>query len=369
MKEEGGKINILLVDDHPENLLALEAVLDAPEYHLVRAESGAEALKHLLKIPFSLILLDICMPGLDGFETASLIRERPKTRNIPIIFVTAVHRSEEDLTKGYAAGAVDYVIKPFDPDALKAKVAIRVGLLQGEVICAKGETAPGKEKAENEVNGPQDFEIQHYRSLVNAIPQILWISHEANGAIGFFNQAWFDYTGLMLEESEGWGWKRVVHPNDLSIASDGWEQAILQGKEYLIECRLKRADGAYRWHLLRAIPEKDSDGRRLAWVGTATDINDQKQAQERLRHGIETLEQKKVEAEVDTLLKSEAVSDISHELRAPLNAILGYSALLAEGIYGPIIEDQKVPIERIQRNTSELLVLVEHLMNLFKMDP
>jgi len=364
-KEAGQKKNILLVDDHPENLLALEAVLGAPEFQLVRAQSGTEALKHLLQTEFSLILLDVCMPGLNGFETAALIRERPKTRNIPIIFITAVHKEEADVEKGYAVGAVDYVVKPFNPEALKAKVAILSGALSGTT--APGGVGRRAVKEQNQLSGPEEDGIhhEHYRSLANALPQILWIAPRADGGIRFFNQSWFSYTGLTFEESEGWGWMRVVHPNDLSSVSDGWAQAILQGKEYLTECRLKRAGGVYRWYLIRAIPEKDSEGRALAWLGTSTDIHDQKQAQERLRLGIEAMDRKRAEMEEENRLKSEIVSDLSHQLRSSLNAILGYSALLSEGIYGPLIEYQTVPIERIQRNTSELLILVNGLLDLF----
>lgn len=362
-EEAGQKLNILLVDDRPENLLALEAVLSAPEYHLVRAQSGTEALKHLLGTEFSLILLDVCMPGLNGFETAALIRERPRTRNVPIIFVTAVHKDEADVKKGYAAGAVDYIIKPFNPEALKAKVAILSGMLSSAAASGGVQTDQVKEPQHPGDLKDQGIHYDHYRSLANAIPQILWIAPRPDGAIRFFNQAWFSYTGLTYEASEGWGWMRVVHPNDLPGASDGWAQSILQRKEFLTECRLKRADGAYRWYLIRAIPEKDED-RVLSWLGTSTDIHDQKQAQERLRLGIEAMDRKRAKMEEENRLKSEIVSDLSHQLRSSLNAILGYSALLSEGIYGPLVEYQTVPIERIQRNTSELLILVNRLLEL-----
>ncbi|WP_420627439.1 sensor histidine kinase [Candidatus Leptofilum sp.] len=122
------KINILLVDDHPQNLLALEAVLDNPEYNLVQARSGEEALRHLLKKEFVVILLDIQMPGLDGFQTAKLIREREKTQAIPIIFLTAAFKDTEYVSQGYALQAIDYILKPFDPEILKAKVAVLVEL-------------------------------------------------------------------------------------------------------------------------------------------------------------------------------------------------------------------------------------------------
>jgi CheY-like chemotaxis protein len=113
---------ILLVDDRPANLIALEAVLLPLGRPLLKATSGREALRFLLYEECALILLDVQMPDLDGFETAALIRERRRTRHIPIIFVTAVHDEEEQITRGYSLGAVDYIIKPFNADALLAKV-------------------------------------------------------------------------------------------------------------------------------------------------------------------------------------------------------------------------------------------------------
>jgi len=118
------KCNILLVDDRPENLLALEAVLAPLNQNLVTAESGEEALRHLLDGEFALILLDVQMPGMDGFETALQIKERPRTKDVPIIFITAISQEPHHALRGYSAGAVDYLFKPFDPWALRTKVGI-----------------------------------------------------------------------------------------------------------------------------------------------------------------------------------------------------------------------------------------------------
>ncbi|HEU4346243.1 MAG TPA: response regulator [Actinoplanes sp.] len=119
---------ILLVDDRPENLLALEAILSVFDHELVRASSGDEALKALLTEDFAVILLDVSMPGMDGLETAAHIKRRERTRDVPIIFLTAVHPDAEHAFRGYSAGAVDYVSKPFDPWVLRAKVAVFVDL-------------------------------------------------------------------------------------------------------------------------------------------------------------------------------------------------------------------------------------------------
>ena len=121
-------VNILLVDDRSENLLALEALLRPSGYNLVAARSGEEALRCVLRHEFAVILLDVQMPNLDGFETAELIRGRERSRNTPIIFLTAVSTSELHISRGYIAGAVDYLLKPFMPEILLSKVAIFVDL-------------------------------------------------------------------------------------------------------------------------------------------------------------------------------------------------------------------------------------------------
>ncbi|WP_433944100.1 response regulator [Paenibacillus sp. SN-8-1] len=115
-------IHILLVDDRPENLLALEAVLDSEQYNLVKATSGEEALRHLLKDEFAVIVLDVQMPGMDGIETAKLIKARDKTKDIPIIFISANSKEADQLFAGYSAGAIDYMVKPFIPQILRSKI-------------------------------------------------------------------------------------------------------------------------------------------------------------------------------------------------------------------------------------------------------
>lgn len=122
------KANILLVDDRDENLVALEAILSSLDQNMMRARSGEEALRALLTNEFAVILLDIVMPGMDGFEIARAIKRRRKTREVPIIFLTAVDAGPDYAFRGYAAGAVDYISKPFDPWVLRTKVSVFVEL-------------------------------------------------------------------------------------------------------------------------------------------------------------------------------------------------------------------------------------------------
>jgi len=123
-----GPVRILMVDDRPENLLALEAILAGLGHELIRAESGPEALKVLLTTDVSLILLDVQMPGMDGFETAAQIKARERTQHIPIVFLTAIEGEPHHAFRGYASGAVDYLCKPFDPWVLRAKVEVFIEL-------------------------------------------------------------------------------------------------------------------------------------------------------------------------------------------------------------------------------------------------
>jgi CheY-like chemotaxis protein len=119
-----------MVDDRPENLLALEAILQGLGHDLIKARSGEEALKYLLTEDVALMLLDVQMPGMDGFETAAHVKKREKTRDIPILFLTAIDGGAHQAFRGYAAGAVDYLSKPFDPWVLKAKVGVFVELYE-----------------------------------------------------------------------------------------------------------------------------------------------------------------------------------------------------------------------------------------------
>jgi serine phosphatase RsbU (regulator of sigma subunit)/CheY-like chemotaxis protein/anti-sigma regulatory factor (Ser/Thr protein kinase) len=144
------RANVLLVDDHAENLTALSAVLEPLGENLVLARSGAEALHHLLHEDFALILLDVHMPGLGGFETARYVTGRERTRHIPIIFLTAFAADIEEVFRGYAAGAVDYVTKPFEPEVLRSKVAVFVALHRERAQRLRAMAAQAKAEAANE---------------------------------------------------------------------------------------------------------------------------------------------------------------------------------------------------------------------------
>jgi signal transduction histidine kinase len=157
----GERVNLLLVDDRPENLLALEAILEPLGQVLIRANSGPEALKQVLADDFAAILLDVQMPGMNGFEVAEIIKSRERSRTIPIIFLSAISKEDAYVFKGYSMGAVDYVFKPFNPDILRSKVAVFVDLyVKQEEIQRQGDLLRESQKRE--------LELEHRTSLLEA---------------------------------------------------------------------------------------------------------------------------------------------------------------------------------------------------------
>jgi signal transduction histidine kinase len=157
----GDRVSILLVDDRPENLLALEAILEPLSQVLVRAGSGPEALRQVLATDFAVMLLDVQMPGMNGFEVAEIIKSRERSRTIPIIFLSAISKEDAYVFKGYSMGAVDYVFKPFNPDVLRSKVAVFVDLfLKQRELQQQGELLRESQKRE--------LELEHRTSLLEA---------------------------------------------------------------------------------------------------------------------------------------------------------------------------------------------------------
>jgi PAS domain S-box-containing protein len=306
------KVNILLVDDQPANLLVLEAILEDLGQNLVRSYSGEEALRRLREDEFAVILLDVRMQGLDGFETAKRIRARPETSQTPIIFLTGHDDERLSALEAYKLGAVDYLTKPLVPVILRAKVAGFVELFekteqvkrQADQIRQMERRAFERQLAEENARLRQSE--QQFRALADSIPQLAWMARP-DGHIFWYNKRWYDYTGTTPDQMEGWGWQAIHDPKELPRVLENWKATLAAGRPWEDTFPLRRHDGAMRWHLSRALPVRDERGRVVRWFGTNTDITEIRQMEEALR-------------EADRL-KDEFLAMLAHELRNPLAPI------------------------------------------------
>lgn len=180
---------------------------------------------------------------------------------------------------------------------------------------------------------------EHFKLLSDSIPQMTW-TNTPTGEANFYNQRWYDYTKLTFEEIKEWGWKAIVHPDDVNFAVERYVHSLQSGNIYEVEVRLKRYDGTYRWHLNRAVPLRDEKGSIVFWVGTATDIEDQKQEMER---------------------KDEFIGVASHELKTPLTSLKGYLQLISykKGELSPAvkqyIDKAIVALNKLQNLVNDLL--------------
>ncbi|HET9675453.1 MAG TPA: PAS domain S-box protein [Gaiellaceae bacterium] len=268
-------VGVLLVDDVDENLVALEAILEPLGQRLVKARSGEEALRAILREDFACILLDVQMPGLDGFETAELIKQRERSRHIPIIFLTAISKEERHVFRGYSAGAVDYLFKPFEPEMLRSKVSVFIELhLKTEELRRQAELL-----REQELAAERRISEERYRQLADAMPQIVWTA-DREGRATYYNRRWYEYTGQSAEQANESGWTLAVHPDDLPRTVAKRTETLESGAVFEVEYRFRAADGTYRWHLGRAVPLAGADGEIDFWIGTATDIHDHKRTQQ-----------------------------------------------------------------------------------------
>jgi PAS domain S-box-containing protein len=271
---------ILLVDDQPKNLLALNAMLEPLGQEVVQASSGKEALRHLLREEFALVLLDVQMPVLDGYEVAELIRMREKSRAVPIIFLTAIHRDQRLVARAYTVGAVDYILKPIEPEILRSKVAVFIELHQkNQIITRQAEEL--RRATERELADYKRFSEHRYTMLAESMPQIVWTLDDA-GDLRYGNRRWFECAGLA--ETEPLAWASIVHPGDYAEFMRGFSLAIAEEHAWEAEFRFGNVgEHRFRWHLVRMLPERDSAGQISAWVGTSTDIDARKRSGQALQ--------------------------------------------------------------------------------------
>ena len=338
------KASILLVDDRPANLLALEAILDSLDQHLVRATSGEEALEKLQEQEFAVILMDVRMPGMDGLRTAEVISQRESAARVPIIFLTAVPIANADVVSGYARGAVDFLLKPFDPEILRSKVSVFVDLYQKEQMIRR---QAGLLRQRDREAFERRSELR-FRSLMDALPQCVWVAR-SDLTFYYWNKRAVDYIGMPA--SVAVSAERLfefVHPDDVAAIRSEWQLATNLQRPVEVQVRLRRhADGAYRWFLMRGVPQHDESGKVTGWIVAATDIDTEHQALE--------------EAEDASRMKEEFLATVSHELRNPLNAMVGWVHLLRSGNLDPAKSSKA--LETIERNVHLQTALIDDILD------
>ncbi|MFD2555427.1 ATP-binding response regulator [Sphingobacterium tabacisoli] len=330
---------ILIVDDKPENIFSLRSLLESKKFQVDTALSGEEALKKVLKTDYALIILDVQMPGMDGFEVAETLAGYSKTKEIPIIFLSAVNTDKKFITKGYASGGIDYITKPVDPDILMLKVKTFYRLYEqtlalNEVKWKLQREVESRKQAQEELKLKVDF----LHTILETIPQIAFTA-DSLGQITFVNEKWFKYAQSPVAFPQ-------IHPDDKQVHTF-FERHIKSGEPFEAEVRIKDVDtDVYHFHLLRIMPIKEGQIVN-SWVGTFTDIEDQKQIENK---------------------KDEFLSIASHELKTPLTSIKAYIQLLERMISLEGNTSASTYIHRAQDQVLKLESLIADLLDVSKME-
>lgn len=305
---EKEKVNILLVDDQPAKLLSLQAILADLDENLIQAESADAALRTLLTTEVGVVLVDVCMPRMDGFELAQLIREHPRHRRTAIIFISAVALTEADRLKGYDLGAVDYIPVPIVPEVLRAKVSIFADLyrtssqLERFTRVLESRVAERTSELERSVAATRESERQ-YRELIQSLPVAIYTC-DAGGRVQLFNQAAVDLWGRTPEVGvdEWCGPWKVFAPDGAPMPLEDCPMAValregrpVRGRVIVVE----RPDGTRRYVLPAPQPIFDGAGRVIGTVNLLADITEQKAAQARLEFQKYALDQASIVAITD----------------------------------------------------------------------
>src|SRR5881409_2720766 len=314
------RVNILLVDDQPNNLLALESILAEMGQNLVRADSGRAALRALLDHEFAVILLDVQMPDLDGFETASLIRQRNKSRDTPIIFLTAINQSEMHVYRGYELGAVDYIFKPINADVLRAKVAVFVELFR--------KTHRIRQQAHELARLSRQNEL-----ILNAAAEGIF-GVDLDGMATFVNPAAAAMIGRDPEDVTGRDIHALVHPSVPGIATCNVRQCAFLSAMHAEHVRDEVEDTFFRENgtsfpvEFHVSPMQGEDGKAVGSVITFRDVTEKRSAALAAEN-----ERRYREAEAQNRAKDNFLATLSHELRTPMTSIIGWVQFLRSGDY------------------------------------
>ncbi len=353
------RARILIVDDDERNLLAIRTVLEEIA-DVVLARSGEEALRHLLKDEFAVILLDVFMPIMDGYETAQLIRQREQTKRIPIIFLSAVNKEAEHLIRGYSMGAVDYVFKPVEPLVLQSKVSVFVDLYQMRREIQRKAAAEQALLDENLranaelLRKEQELRLaeQRQRSIIESLPLILYLEPPVPSprlptfvSDNFEAVTGYDPAMLLTQPTL---WSDNLHPDDRERA----ELALAgraSGETFSVEYRWRCGDGHYRHFLDQAVLLRDEAGEPREYAGTLLDVSERKELEQQL------LQIRKMDA------IGKLTGGIAHDFNNLLAAVLGGLGLIERRV--SLDEDQRKVVDLTKHAAEQGAELVARLLS------
>lgn len=334
---------ILIVDDKQENIFSLKTVLAHHGFEIDAALSGEEALKKLLKNEYALVILDVQMPGMDGFEVAEAITGLNKTKDIPIIFLSAVNTHKRFITKGFESGAVEYLTKPVDADILILKVRNFYRLYE-------------KTHALKEAEKALLATVDQLHTTLESLPQISFTANQ-QGAVTYVNRQWFGYGKTMNDFP--------AVPNGELPLQQLWRQSIAGEQAFAKEIQIKNLeDGQFYFHLLKATPIK-VPGQPTKWVGTFTNIQAQKQLNETLEQKVAERTRELLEInralEISNTDLQQFTSVASHDLKEPLRKILFFGNLINDR--ANLSETQQKYLDKILQSSARMNNLITDLLS------
>ncbi|OAB47408.1 response regulator [Paenibacillus antarcticus] len=343
-------INILLVDDHPENLLAIEAVLEGEPYQLIRAYSGLDALRCLLKDEIAVILLDVQMPGMDGFETARHIKSYDNSKSIPIIFITATSKETRHFSAGYSVGAIDYMVKPFVPYVLKSKIQGFVHLYDAQ------KTLKQKTKQLEQTN--LDL-VKITEQLTRAEAQTRVVMETSIDTMLIFTpKGVILQTNPAVEEMFGYGRDELLGQNITILlptlgSTDDIRYLDWIGKVREISPRCKNGT-TFPAEIQLGVSGENS----YLLACTIRNISNRKQ-------GERDLIRAKDIAEEASRVKTDFLSLMSHEIRTPLNGVIGMMDILLDS---GLTQEQQELAQVVMNSGNTLLSIMNNVLDFSKME-
>ena len=365
-------VNILLVDDEPANLVVLETLLDDPAYRLVRAESGDQALLAMVEQEFALVILDVRMPGMTGFELAQLIKERKKTAGVPIIFLTAYYDKDQHALEGYSTGAVDFLGKPVNATVLRSKVAVFVDLhrktraaqLSNQALLvevaerrrAEHQLKELNESLERRVEERTSALLQADRKLQTLMASITdgLLMLDTDWCFTFINDQGAHLLGKSREALLSTSIWSLFPGAERSPLWDGLHKAIALSRAQSFE--VFHRSPSERWLECHCYPS--DEGVSLYFH----DISDRHEMEQRQRQLLNAEQAARAESERVARAKDEFLASLSHELRTPLAAILGWAKIISQPGTDPDVVSRG--LDAIARNAQVQSQVVSDLLDM-----